>query len=95
MELTLNLTITQMLLIFILFSIPQAKGDPLSQMWLGVTSKGLALAEKRGQQRSIVQRCSWSNIAKISFNKEKLTIKPHLHTADPSKIHRYAESYKK
>ena len=71
------------------------KGDPLSQTWIGVTSRGLALAEMRSQQRSIVQRCSWENIAKLSFNKEKFTIKPHLHTDDPNKITRYTESYKK
>lgn len=73
----------------------QTKGDPLSQTWLGVTAKGIALAEKRAQVRAIVQRCSWANIAKLSFNKEKFIIKPHAHSDDPNKICRYTESYKK
>ncbi|XP_067950888.1 tyrosine-protein phosphatase non-receptor type 13-like [Watersipora subatra] len=77
------------------YSAYRARNDPLSHSWVGVASRGLALAEKRGQQRLIVQRCSWDNIEKLSFNKEKFTIKPHLHTDDPSKIHRYTESYKK
>jgi hypothetical protein len=78
------------------------KETPKQPIWIGVSSRGVLVAERRGDSVLVVaESFQWQNIQKISFKQHRFSIRPKSSSstgsedADTMKLNYYTESYKK